>query len=258
MFDHGCTLLPEAFFRPIAHRGLHGAATGCLENTAPAFKAAIDRGFGLECDLRPASDGTPFVFHDATLDRLVDAIGQVAARTPAELSRLRYRGHDASVLSYREFLELAAGKVPLLVEIKSDWDAPDKRFLSAIAELSLGYEGPLALMSFDPAVMAVMRELTPKLPRGIVSGLYQGPGWWSDRIDPERAYRLSHCLEAGPAQPSFIAYHVDSLPTPVTRFMREVMRLPLFAWTVRNEEQLRRAAQWADQPIFEGCDPRLA
>lgn len=255
MFDHGCTFLPDTFLRPIAHRGLHGAATGCIENTAPAFEAAIDRGFGIECDLRPANDGTPFVFHDATLDRLVEAAGPVAARTPTELSRLRYRGQDTPLLSYREFLQLAAGKVPLLVEIKSEWAPPDKRFLSAIADLSLAYQGPLALMSFDPAVMAVMRELAPTLPRGLVSGLAESPGMWSGKIDAERAYRLSHCLEARPVAPSFIAYHVDSLPTPVTRFMREVLQLPLFAWTVRSPEQRRRAAAWADAPIFEDCDP---
>lgn len=258
MFEHGCLPLPKTFMRPIAHRGLHDAAAGLIENTAPAFEAAIAAGFGIECDLRPASDGTPFVFHDAMLDRLIDASGPIGSRTPAEVSGLRYRGKNVSILSYKAFLELAAGKVPLLVEIKSDWDPPDRRFLSAVAELSIDYEGPVALMSFDPAVMAAMLELAPKIPRGIVSGLYDGPSWWPDKVDPERAYRLSHCLESGPAAPSFVAYHVEAIPTPVTRFMREVIGLPLFSWTVRNEDQLRRAAAWADMPIFEGCDPRLA
>lgn len=258
MIKEGCSLPREVFLRPIAHRGLHDAASGRLENTAPSFEAAISAGYGIECDLRPASDGTPFVFHDATLDRLIDATGPIASRSPAELSSLRYRGQNTPLLPYSGFLELVAGKVPLLVEIKSDWDEPDRRFLSAIAELSLAYQGPLALMSFDPAVMTAMRALAPALPRGIVTGMYEGRDWWPDKIDAERAYRLSHCLEAGPAEPSFIAYHVNDLPTPVTRFAREVMGLPLFAWTVRNEDQLRRAAAWADAPIFENCDPRLA
>lgn len=70
------------FLRPIAHRGLHDAAAGVIENTAPAFSAAIGKGYGIECDLRPASDGTPFVFHDFTLDRLIEASGPLEARTP--------------------------------------------------------------------------------------------------------------------------------------------------------------------------------
>lgn len=255
MFERGGVSLGRGFLRPIAHRGLHDAAEGIIENTAPAFEAAISRGFGIECDLRPASDGTPFVFHDSTLDRLIDTEGPIAAREPAQLSRLCYRGQSTRIISYSDLLDLVAGNVPLLVEIKSDWDEPNPAFLSAVAELSMAYRGALALMSFDPAVITALRHLAPTIPRGIVSGLYEGPGWCRDRIDAERAYRLSHCLEAGPAEPSFIAYHVDDLPTPVTRFAREVMRLPVFAWTVRTDAQLRHAAAWADAPIFEGCDP---
>lgn len=256
MFNHERPTLPQVFLRPIAHRGLHDATRGRLENTAPAFEAAITDGFGIECDLRPASDGTPFVFHDANLDRLVDATGPIASLNPAQLSALRYRGQDTPILSYCAFLALVAGRAALLVEIKSDWDAPDKRFLSAIAQASLAYKGPIALMSFDPAVITAMRHLAPEVPRGIIAGRYEGPDWWPDKIDAERAYRLTHCLEAGPAEPSFIAYHVEALPTAVTRFAREVVRLPLFTWTVRTQDQLRRAAAWADAPIFEGCDPR--
>jgi glycerophosphoryl diester phosphodiesterase len=242
------------FLRPIAHRGLHDGATR-VENTAPAFSAAIEHGYGIECDLQPASDGTPFVFHDATLDRLIDASGPIKGRTPGELAELKYRGRDTRLLSYADLLALVGGSVPMLVEVKSDWSPPDARFLKAIAQLSIGYRGPLALMSFDPAVMASIRELAPDVPRGIVSGDYEGHRWDSDKIQPERAFALRHLLESGAAAPSFYAYAVDDLPTPVTRFAREVMGVPLFTWTVRTPEQRRRAAQWADAPIFETFAP---
>src|SRR5690606_10721371 len=100
MFNEGCTFLDPDFVRPIAHRGLHDISLGRIENTAPAFEAAIAAGFGIECDLRPARDGTPFVFHDRTLDRLVDATGPIAACSPSELSALRYRGQSTMLLSY--------------------------------------------------------------------------------------------------------------------------------------------------------------
>ena len=35
----------SAFVRPIAHRGLHDCPKGVIENTAPAFEAAIENGF---------------------------------------------------------------------------------------------------------------------------------------------------------------------------------------------------------------------
>ena len=97
------------FLRPIAHRGLHVAAKGIIENTAPAFEAAIAKGYGIECDLQAAADGTPFVFHDATLDRLMDATGPVAARSPANLATLHYKDQKTRILSFAEFLSLVAG-----------------------------------------------------------------------------------------------------------------------------------------------------
>src|SRR5262245_6337466 len=107
------------FVRPIAHRGLHNRSRGLVENTEPAFLAAIDNDYGIECDLQPARDGTPMVFHDATLDRLVAARGRIAAQTPDELSRLRYKHQNIGILTFRDLLKLVDGRVPLLVEIKS-------------------------------------------------------------------------------------------------------------------------------------------
>lgn len=243
------------FLRPIAHRGLFGGER--IENTAPAFMAAIAKGYGIECDLRPAAGGLPVVFHDATLDRLVDGTGPVASLTPAALGQLRYRRQATTILTFAEFLDLVAGRVPLLVEVKSEWEPPDVGFLSEIARLSAAYAGPIALMSFDPAVMTVLRQLAPGVPRGIVSGLYKdehGETWWRHKIDDARAYRLAHLLESRAAALSFFAYHVKALPTAVTRYVREVDGLPLFTWTVRNKEDQAIARQWADAPIFEGFE----
>lgn len=50
------------FLRPVAHRGLHDAAAGRVENSAAAFTAAIERGYGIECDLRPARSNLPVIF----------------------------------------------------------------------------------------------------------------------------------------------------------------------------------------------------
>jgi len=247
--------LDAAFLKPIAHRGLHDLARGRIENSAAAFEAAIDRGYGIECDLRPAACGTPIVFHDETLGRLVDSQEALRAVDAAALKRLRYRADNSRVIEFAELLELASGREPLLVEIKSEWEKPDRRFLEGIAALSKAYRGPLALMSFDPAVMVAIRELAPAIPRGMVSGLYEGQGWWRDKIDDQRAFALSHFLESRPVAPDFYAYDVTALPTPVTRFLREAKGLPLFTWTVRTPEQRRTAERWSDAPIFEGYEP---
>lgn len=248
-------ILDRAFLRPIAHRGLHDAARGVIENTSAAFTAAIDKGYGIECDLRPASDGTPFVFHDAKFGRLIDAPGRVDRTVPATIAGLIYRGSSEHVLPFADLLDLVAGHVPLLVEIKSDWGHPSTPFLKAITALVAAYKGPLALMSFDPGVMAPIKDLAPDIPRGIISGKYSGKGWWPDKIDEARAFRLSHLLESGPVEPAFYSYDVRSLPTPVTRFVREAMRVPVMTWTVRTPSDLATAKQWADGITFESFEP---
>lgn len=247
------TLDRTAFVKPIAHRGLHGATTKLLENTGPAFAAGLARGYGIECDLQPASDGTPMVFHDFTLDRLIDTKGRIDARAPMALKALRYRGRTDGILTFADFLELANGRGPLLVEIKSDWSKPHLGFLENIASLAKRYKGPLALMSFDPDVMATMAQLAPAIPRGIVSGVYDGPGWNVSKLG-KRAERLTHLLDSRAASPLFYAYDVKSLPTPVTRYVREVQGLPLFTWTVRTAADRRAAEAHADAPIFEGFE----
>lgn len=248
----------EQFLRPIAHRGLHGApAAGAVENTMAAFRQAIAAGYGIECDLRPARGGLPIVFHDETIERLIEGQGKVADIDAAALGCLSYRGvPEERIPTFAALLELVAGRVPLLVEIKSEWQPPDQGFLAEVARLAAAYSGPVALMSFDPGVIAPMRELAPCVPRGIISGNYLKEStedhWWEHVLTRERAERLTHLLESGPAEPSFYAYDVNALPTPVTRYVRDVQRLPLFTWTVRTAAQHETARLHADAPIFEG------
>jgi glycerophosphoryl diester phosphodiesterase len=245
----------NAFFRPIAHRGLHNVKRGIVENTAPAFEAAIAKDYGIECDLRPAAGGVPIVFHDETLNRLVDGRGAVAALTASDLKRLTYKDGTTRLQTFADLLDQVDGRVPLLVEIKSEWEPPDQAFLKRIAKLASGYKGPVALMSFDPDVMTVIKELAPGVPRGIVSGSFAGAGWWNRKISKQRAARLRDLLDSGPVVPDFFAYQIGALPTPVTQFTREVLGLPVFTWTVRTAKERAAATKFADAMIFEGFEP---
>lgn len=244
-----------AFFRPIAHRGLHDSKRGIIENTGPAFEAAIAAGYGIECDIRPIKRGVPIVFHDENLQRLVGTRGLVAELKESDLKTLRYRDGETSILTLAALLDLVAGRVPLLIEIKSEWEPPNKAFVANVAAMVSEYSGPVALMSFDPAVMTAIRIAAPDILRGIISGSYEGPGWWPRKIGKARAKGLRDLLEAGPAAPDFYAYEVDALPTSVTEYVRRTSGLPVFTWTVRTPKQRRIAETWADAMIFEGFTP---
>jgi glycerophosphoryl diester phosphodiesterase len=244
------------FLRPMAHRGLHVAAKGILENTAPAFQAAIAKGYGIECDLQSAADGTPFVFHDATLDRLVDATGPVAARSPANLATLHYKDQKTRILNFAEFLSLVAGRVPMLVEVKNAGGPVRAGYLEKIAEQAVAYSGPIALMSFDASFVASLGQLAPKIPRGLITGTEQLPSGWRDLpAGAERQAAVDALLGAAPGGVAFHAVSVNMLPEAAAWMARQPVRLPLFSWTIRTPEQREVAARWADAPIFETYEP---
>jgi glycerophosphoryl diester phosphodiesterase len=247
----------RAFLRPIAHRGLHDAGRGVIENTGPAFAAAIAGGCGIECDLQPAAGGLPAVFHDATLDRLIEGSGPLRAAGADDLARVRHKVSGEPILTFEALLALVAGRVPLLVEVKSDWATPDRAFLSAIAALAAAYRGPIAVMSFDPAVVSELGRLAPGVARGLVSGSYRSPDgqhWWADRLDGATAAGLARLDGLERCGAGFAAYEVEALPTPQTEALRRGAR-PVFAWTVRNRAQQAHAMRHADAIIFEGFDP---
>jgi glycerophosphoryl diester phosphodiesterase len=242
------------FVRPIAHRGLHSLAHRCLENTAPAFRAAIDKGYGIECDLQAAEDGTPMVFHDEMLDRLVTASGPIAAYSPAALGKLRYRGLDEKILTFAQFLELVDARVPLLVEIKGNSAAAGPAFLEKIARLARSYRGPIALMSFDRRIVETLSQHAPKIPRGAIVGGHQMLAtMWASRPRAER----SGARKPEPTRVDVSFYAVDVKLTAVARrwLTRQTLQVPLFAWTIRTPRQRATAARWADAPIFEGYEP---
>jgi glycerophosphoryl diester phosphodiesterase len=243
------------FLRPIAHRGLHDKAAGRIENSAAAFLAAIGKGYGIECDLQAACDGTPMVFHDDRLDRLVGIKGRISRQAPADLARLRYKGQDARILTLVEFLDLVAGQVPLLVEVKINSATPVEPFLDRIARQARAYQGPIGLMSFDRAVVAALAKLAPTVPRGPVIGSHQLPArWWAapGAAGPATIGRLLNRVAAGSG---FLAVDVRMLRATRAFMRAQTLSLPLFSWTIRTPRERATAQRFADAPIFEGYLP---
>ncbi len=162
--------------RPIAHRGLHDAARGVIENTLAAAEAAVGENFAIECDVQLSADEEVFVFHDDTLDRLTDATGAVIGKSAAEILQARIvsrpsprdprvkpgEGEGASIPTLSDFLSAVAGRVPIVCELKSRFDG-DWRIGERVAALAGAYEGPLALKSFDPDLIAFLRLRYPRL-----------------------------------------------------------------------------------------------
>lgn len=227
--------------RPIAHRGLHDLAGGRPENSLAAFAAAVKVRYAIECDLHFSSDGVPVVFHDDDLHRLTGEAGGVRDRTAAELQRLRLFDTQERVPTLDELLSQAAGRVPLVIELKHI-AGRDAGFARAVVDRIRRYDGPAALMSFDPALLAELKDAAPNLPRGLIA-----EGDWRRAGEHFAAMRR---VEA-----DFLSYAINDLPTPMPIFARRGLGIPLICWTVRSPAQLRKAKAWTDQITFEGFAP---
>ena len=239
--------------RPIAHRGLHDAAGGVIENTASAFAAAIAGGYGIETDLQISADGEAMVHHDDALGRLTEGSGRLADMTAAEIKAVRFKASADRIMTLGELCDLVAGRATLVLELKSRFDG-DRRLAQRAADVLANYAGPVAVMSFDPAMIEALRKIAPALPRGIVAERHYAHHEW-DRFTAAEKRRMAFLLHANRTRPHFIAYGVKDLPAVAPLIARMIFGLPLLTWTVRSDDDRRRAARWADQMIFEGIRP---
>jgi glycerophosphoryl diester phosphodiesterase len=238
--------------RPVAHRGLHDAAVGVIENTPSAFRAAIAGNYGIECDVQITADGEAMVYHDDALGRLTEGAARLADLSSTGLKRVPFKATADRMLTLGELCELVAGQVTLLIEIKSRFDG-DLRLATRTAKVLSGYKGPVAVMSFDPQPIALTKDLAPALTRGLVAQRRDQAA--RNDHDTAGTHGINYARYALAARPQFLAYRVKDLPSPVPLFAHSVLRLPLLTWTVRTPADQARAARWADQIIFEGFRP---
>jgi len=213
-----------------AHRGLHDGAT-FIENSLLAFAAALERGAGIECDLRLTADDQVVVFHDADALRLCGSHAVIARSTLADLGRFSVGNRPIPTLG--QLLELVDGRVPLLLEAKVDerfW-----RFGPALLAALEGYAGAYGVMSFDPRLPRWFKTNAPHIRRGLVVSekLSRVRRWWAMSL----------------SDPQFLSVHRAVIDQPwVARARR---RMPVTCWTIRTAAERAATEPFADALIWE-------
>jgi glycerophosphoryl diester phosphodiesterase len=234
--------------RPVAHRGLHDVKGGAVENTATAFARAIAHSYPIECDLQITADGEAVVFHDDRLDRLTMESGWVRAHTARAIRKIGFKSGTDRIQTIGELLDQVAGKVPLIIEIKSHWDRDDRLVRRALQVLD-GYQGPFVIMSFDPDLVSAVRMYSPKTVRGIVTD--RTIDAFYDTLPFMRRLELRYFTHMPQTMPHFISYRWMDLPFPPVSAFRMAGR-PVISWTIRSREAARAACRYSDQITFEG------
>ncbi len=232
-----------------AHRGLHDNESEAPENSLPAFKKAVKAGYGIELDVQLTKDRVPVVFHDFTLERACNKPGKVYDYTYEELQQFSLFKSGEKIPRFEEVLNVVAGKVPLIVEIKLEW--MDLLVCNIVDAILKEYKGLYCVESFNPLVLTWYRRYHNDVLRGqlsdafIKTGEYKGLLYWL----------LQNLLLNWMTKPDFIAYNHKYADNVSRRLCRKLYKNPAAAWTIKSRQELDAAKEEFDIFIFDSFIP---
>lgn len=232
--------------RNYAHRGLHKKDKSVPENSLAAFRRAVKAGYGVEMDVHITADDRLVVFHDDTLRRMIPGApeGRIETFTLEELRQFRLLKTDEQIPTLEDALAVLAGRVPLILEIKS---GPRNDRLCALVSGALArYPGPVCIESFDPFILRWFKKHEPSYLRG---QLAQKPKDYKNALKGARAFAAGNLLLNAAARPHFISYRIGEKPATVR--LCEAMGAMRAGWTSREWKH----EQDYDMVIFEHYKP---
>ena len=216
-----------------AHRGLHGP--GVPENSMAAFRAAIELGAGIECDVRLSGDGRAMVFHDHDLRRMCASALAVDSTKAHTLRGQKLFDTGEQIPLLGELVDFVAARVPLLIELKCR-SGNASRLAEAVAAELADYAGPVGVMSFEPKAIKWFARHRPDRRRGLVISERAGPvDRWSGMLN---------------GSPDFLAVDRGALSRPWVAKQRQ--KRWIYSWTIRSPADRQTAEIHADALIWEG------
>ena len=231
-----------------AHRGLHDAQKP--ENSMAAFRAALEKGYGIEFDIHLIKDGNLAVIHDASLLRTTGKAGNITDLTTEELTDYHLNGTEETIPTFRQVLELFAGKAPLIIELKSDNNA--EALVDAAVKAMEDYEGPYCMESFDPRCVHILKKKYPHIIRGQLTEDYFRS---NSKLPVPLKWALKHQALNFLTLPDFVAYKYRDLHTVSNTLVRKFWGVAGVTWTLQTQEELDDAVRRGWIPIFEHFTP---
>ena len=181
----GVTLLCVFFFSSksdplyVAHRGFSGSYVG---NTAPAFRAAVEKGFyGIETDIRFTSDGVMVCNHDKTVKYADGDEKTVLTSSYQDLVSKPLKNdkteEEVFLCTYDEYLAICKqGGARAFVELKDEWDdAMIAKILKATQEAD--YLSGAVFIAFDLPSLLRIRAVDPKIELQYLSSTKDDPNF---------------------------------------------------------------------------------
>ena len=138
-------------------------------------------------------------------------------------------------------LRLVAGRVPIVIELKVS-EGKDEGLVAAVAKGLEGYEGDVALMSFEHRFIRLFASQAP----GIACGLTA-----HGRTPADLEAHFFECWRMG----SILSPSMSPIcPNRFVTTVREKLAMPVITWTVREPWAVDVTRSHADQMTFEGFE----
>lgn len=232
-----------------AHRGLHGK--GVPENSMEAFQLALENGYGIELDIHLLADGNLAVIHDSALKRTTGADGKIEDLTTEQLKDYHLEGTNQTIPTFRQVLELYAGKAPMIIELKPASGNHNKLAETACKMLE-GYEGAYCIESFDPRCLMWLKKNRPDVIRGQLTENYFAT---KNQLPPVLKFALANQIENFLTMPDFVAYRFADRKTFSNTLVRKLWGVQGVTWTLRSQAEYDEAVGEGWLPIFEYFKP---
>ena len=227
------------------------------ENSLPAFKKAVAAGYGIELDVQTTSDGRLMVFHDETLKRMCGVNRKLYECTYEELQQYKLAGTEYKIPLFDEVLEVIDGRVPLIVEIKSEgnWSRTTRMTAERLDSYNAGSDkGAWCVESFHPLVLRWLKRNRPDVLRGQLSTNFfksKLKRKWYEKLV------LTNLMLNFLSRPDFIAYNYRYKNQPSFLLCRVLFKPVTAAWTVKSDKVLRKVREVFDVVIFDSFLPKL-
>lgn len=219
----------------IAHRGLHDEKNP--ENSMGAFKKALKKGYIIELDVHLLKDNTVVVFHDDNLYRMTHIKKQIKDYTYDELKKIKLLDSKYGIPKFEDVLKLVDGKVPIIVELKYDLKAG--LLEKEVVKFLDIYDGEFCVKSFSPFSVRWFKKNRPKYVRGLLI---------SARNKTVKQKFLHSRFVFWFCKPDFISCNYMISNKILSRFRAKI---PVIAWTIRNDFVFSRYKNKFDNIIFE-------
>ncbi len=232
-----------------AHRGLHDDRKP--ENSMAAFRAALDKGYGIELDVHLMKDGNLAVIHDSTLQRVAGADVLIEDLTLEDLPKYHLGDTQEQIPLFRDVLALFDGKAPVVVELKCV-NGNHAALCQAALELLAAYGGVYCMESFDPRAVAWLRKNRPDICRGQLT-----ENWFKSKVKLPwmLQFALTFHISNVYTRPDFLAVRYCHRKVFGTGICRKILGIQGVSWTIQNPQEYEIAVKEGWIPIFENFEP---